>query len=266
MPQGHIMRVSKSCLNNLTANNIMQVGIVGCGAIGSYLIRKIQKDHNLQLAFAYDLDKEKTKKVKAPTLFLPERADIVVEAAGQQAAKEIVPLALRHCNVLMLSVGAFADKKFERKARLLCKKHSHKVLVPSGAIAGLDAISAVRESLSSVTLTTTKNPRSLGRKDKKRTLVFSGTAREACIQLPKNVNVAATLSLAGIGFDRTKVMVYSDPSVERNTHEIAAKGGFGEMRTITSNAPSKENPKTSALAALSAFYTLQSQRPAVVVG
>lgn len=244
----------------------MRVGVIGCGAIGSYLIKGISESPMLELAFVYDTDKEKTKTLKVPVGFFPEDADLIVEAAGQKAAKSLVPRAIIHCDVVVLSAGAFSDKRFEETIRRLCKRHGHRVLIPSGAIAGLDAIASARAGIKSVVLTTTKNPKSLGRADTKRELVFSGTARRACAQLPKNVNVAATLSLAGIGFDRTKVRVYSDPAVKNNTHEVVARGSFGEIRATTSNVPSRANPKTSALAALSAFYTVQSQRPAVVLG
>lgn len=248
----------------------MRVGIVGHGAIGSYLVNEILKTPSLSLAFVYDIDKTKTKSIPKRLVlekienFYKKKPDLVVEAASQQAAKQLAPLILKHSDLLILSVGAFADKAFEKKTRTLCKKH--KILIPSGAIAGLDAIAGVKDKLKTVTLTSTKNPKSLGRKDKRRTLIFSGTAREACKKLPMNINVSATLSLAGIGFDKTKVKVYSDPAVKRNTHEIVAEGSFGDILITTSNLPTPENPKTSALASISAFDTIKRGKPAIVIG
>ena len=142
--------------------------------------------------------------------------------------------------------------------------------VPSGAIAGIDAIRSVKHLLDSVTLTTTKSPKALAgapffetskiKLDSitKSTAIYEGTAAEAVRKFPANVNVAAVLSLAGIGADKTRVKIVADPQSTMNQHEIVAAGSFGEIIVRVNNVPSPGNPKTSFLAVLSAIECLRS--------
>ena len=134
----------------------------------------------------------------------------------------------------------------------LCKKHKTRLFVPSGAIAGIDMLRAMRSELQSVQIVSRKNPRSFGRADKKPTVIFDGNAREACRLYPKNINISATVSLNGIGFDRTKVKMISDPSCKANTHRLEAVHSFGRMSVELSAIPTA-NPRTSSTAAYSAF-------------
>ena len=133
--------------------------------------------------------------------------------------------------------------------------------------------------LDSVTLTTTKNPRDLAgapffnsestrlNSIKKKTLVYQGTAADAVNKFPANINVAAILSLAGIGIQQTKVKIIADPNITVNQHQIEATGAFGEMSITVRNVPSPNNPKTSFLAILSAIECLRSIcEPGIKVG
>ena len=205
--------------------------------------------------------------------FLAEPLDVVVECAGQDAVREhaeAVLLARR--DLLVLSVGALADDDlFERLRRAAARAEAH-LLLPSGAIGGLDALSsAALGGLDQVTLTTRKPPGALqtgterdaylssstgkgGRGEA--VLLYEGPAREAVRLFPANVNVAAALSLAGVGFDRTHVRIYADPAVTRNTHEVRARGWFGELTFTIQNVPT-ENPKTGRITALSALKALR---------
>jgi aspartate dehydrogenase len=129
----------------------------------------------------------------------------------------------------------------------------------------LDGLRAAREAgLDTVTLTTRKPPKGLEGAPclvangidvselAEETVVFDGTATEAVQAFPKNVNVAAALSLAGIGPERTQVRVIADPKATVNSHEVVAEGSFGRLRTVTENKLSPRNPKSSYLASLSA--------------
>jgi aspartate dehydrogenase len=143
------------------------------------------------------------------------------------------------------------------------------VYLPSGAIAGLDALKAVRDELESVVLVTTKNPNSLKgapffdssdidpEKISEPTVLFDGTAKEAVSLFPKNVNVSALLSLVGMGGDNTSVRVVADPNTDKNTHEVNANGKFGNLKITVENVPDSMNPKTSRLATLSAVELLR---------
>jgi len=180
---------------------------------------------------------------------------------------------------MVLSVGALADEELRTALFGLAKQHNCKLYFPSGAVVGIDGLnSASAAGISSVTLTTRKPPSGLMgapyvvehgiELDKlvKETVLFEGTASEAVKAFPANVNVAATISLAGIGFEQTRVRVIADPSLSRNVHEITVEGEFGKFSTRVENLPSPENPKTSYLAALSAVSTLKKIMNPVQVG
>jgi aspartate dehydrogenase len=165
-----------------------------------------------------------------------------------------------------MSVGALAD------GQLLASLQSSRgrIYIPTGAIAGIDAIRAVKHLLDSVTLTTTKAPKALAgapffeTSDIKldaigeKTVIYEGPAADAVKKFPANVNVAAVLSLAGIGFEKTRVRIVADPAFTTNQHEIAATGSFGTFHFTVNNVPSPGNPKTSYLAVLSAIECLRT--------
>jgi aspartate dehydrogenase len=140
--------------------------------------------------------------------------------------------------------------------------------VPSGAIGGIDAIRAVEHLLETVTLTTTKPPAALtgalgfaeweDREITDATVIFDGSASEAVKLFPANVNVGATLSLAGIGPEKTRVTVIADPDAPGNVHQIEAHGRFGRFKFEFINEPHPANPKTSYLAALAAIEALRA--------
>jgi aspartate dehydrogenase len=169
-----------------------------------------------------------------------------------------------------MSVGALADPLFLSELLDIASHNSSRIYVPTGAIAGIDAIRSVRHLLDSVILTTKKTPRALGdapffktnRMDvyaiTEKTTIYEGPALDAVRKFPANVNVAAILSLAGIGLERTKVKIIVDPYTKMNQHEIAASGKFGEMIISVRNIQSPTNPKTSFLAVLSAIECLRS--------
>ncbi len=142
--------------------------------------------------------------------------------------------------------------------------------MPSGAISGIDALKSVKDELESVILITTKHPNSLRDAPffeifkqnldeiNESSTIFEGTASEAVRLFPKNVNVSALLSLAGLGSHETIVRINVDPNTTKNTHEISATGKFGKLTTIIENVPDRNNPRTSKLAILSAIETIRS--------
>src|ERR671910_414405 len=233
------------------------ISIIGCGAIGSEL--------------ALSVDRMMIENVTISSLLDIKHVDIVVEAASQNALTSYLNsiISLKK-DALVMSVGAFANPEFFSQIIKNVEKNDTNLYLPSGAIAGIDAIKSVRSSISYVTITTTKNPNSL--KDspffkktnltidsiKKRTLIFEGSAIEAVQNFPANVNVAALLGLAGIGIEKTKVNVIADPTLRINKHEIKVIGKFGELIVRVKNIPSPTNPKTSYLAVLSVIECLRS--------
>ena len=196
--------------------------------------------------------------------------DIVVEAASQDAVKDVALSVLQNKKDLMImSVGALLDESIYDILSDACKDFKKTIYLPSGAIAGLDGIKSIKDELESLSITTTKHPRSLkGAKFfetsdinldeiNSSTVVYEGTAKEAVTLFPANINVAALLSLTGIGSEKTSVKIVADPNTDKNTHHIEATGKFGKMTFTIENIPDANNPKTSRLAILSAIETLK---------
>jgi aspartate dehydrogenase len=261
-----------------------RVGLVGCGTIGSQLAVAVDSDKiaNASLVALFDVSESNLQNLKSKLhsnpnaysdfgKFLGSGADIIIEAASQDAVRSFGKAILEAGKDLMImSVGALADKDFLAELLQAAAKKGCRIYVPTGAIAGIDAIRSVRNLLDSVTLTTTKSPKALAgapffetgkiKLDEitKSTVIYEGTAAEAVRAFPANVNVAAVLSLAGIGVDKTKVRIVADPQATTNQHEIAAAGSFGEIKITVNNVPSPGNPKTSFLAVLSAIECLRA--------
>ena len=196
--------------------------------------------------------------------------DIVVEAASQDAVMDVSLSVLQNKKDLMImSVGALLDESIYDILSDACKDFKKTIYLPSGAIAGLDGIKSVKNELESISITTTKHPRSLkGAKFfetsdinldeiNTSTVIFEGIAKDAVSLFPANINVAALLSLTGIGSEKTGVKIVADPNTDKNTHHIVAEGKFGKMTFTIENYPDVNNPKTSRLAILSAIETLK---------
>ncbi len=265
------------------------ISIIGCGAIGSELALSVDRTmiENITISSLLDIKLENTEVLKSklsnnnPLVFNNfsdyiksasfKDVNLVIEAASQNALTNYLnEIILLKKDVLVMSVGAFANAEFFSQVIKNVEKNDINLYLPSGAIAGIDAIKSVKSSISYVTLTTTKHPNSL--KDspffkknnivvdsiKKRTLIFEGSAIEAVENFPANVNVAALLGLTGIGLEKTKVNVIADPSLRINKHEIKVIGKFGELIIRIKNIPSSSNPKTSYLAILSVIESLRS--------
>ena len=267
---------------------MVSIGLVGCGFIGSQLAQEIQRrfQGKARLIGLYDADpaqaKKLSKKLKPPVPVLSAsalllRCRLLIEAASPRAAMEWIPRAVSsRKKVMVLSAGALLRRPdLLREAR----KKGVPVYVPSGALCGLDGIKAAAvQGLKSVILTTRKPPISfsgapgVARKGidlkslRKPKVLFEGTAEKAVEDFPQNINVAATLALAGIGPNRTRVRIVADPGVRDNIHEIMAVGRFGKLTVRTENRPSAENPKTSFLAVQSAVAALSQILDPVKIG
>ena len=266
----------------------LRVGIIGLGAIGSRLVEILAKEFQdeARVAFLCDLKKNRIQEIKskwAPAAralswnSLVDRSDLVIEAASQEVALSIAKRALQQDKqVLILSVGGLLA--WNGLTQIVEKTRGH-LWIPSGALAGVDGLlAASRGSIQKVTLTTRKplaafkgSPYFKEKKIKlsniqEPLLVFEGTASEAIRAFPKNVNVAATLALAGLGPEKTFVKIFTSSTYERNQHEIEIEGSFGRIRTQVENLPSPANLKTSELAILSAWATLKKIFGRVTIG
>ena len=198
------------------------------------------------------------------------RPQAVVEAASHDAVREhLVALLEAGVGAVVLSAGALADDELRRRAEQAATRSGALFFVPSGGIGGLDALkTACLGGVDEVSIQVAKPPAAwkgiafveklgidLDRLQGPRTL-FEGPAREGVPHFPQNVNIAAVLSLAGIGMDRTRLKVVADPALTLNTHTIQVAGQCGRFTVILENVPSPDNPKTSWLACYSALAAL----------
>jgi len=261
---------------------LKRVGLLGCGAIGSEIAFAIDSGKiSAKLTHIYDFSKENSAKLvdklqNKPVitenvgLLAASPVDMIIEAASQDAVRDdILSILQNRKDVMIMSVGALLDETIFDIVMDGCKDFNKRVYLPSGAIIGLDGIRAVQDELDMVTLVTTKNPKALkGAKffetstidpDKitQSTIIYEGSAQEAVRLFPANINVAALLSLAGIGSQKTRVKIVADPQTDKNTHEIQAEGKFGKFSIKVENVPSPNNPKTSRLATLAAIECLK---------
>ncbi len=261
---------------------LLKIGIVGCGAIGGSLANTVVRDlaAGARLSALYDLDCPKArllarsftnKKIFAADSLeqLISKSDLVIEAAGAncagQIAREVIAWGK---DVMIMSVGGIVSSF---PALVKAGKRAHaRIYIPSGAIAGIDALKAANlGKISRVILTTRKNPQAFRgvkyieekkidlNKIKEDTVIFSGNAQQAMKFFPQNINVAGILSLAGIGPAKTRVNIIACPGVSRNIHEIEIVSPAGRIFTRTENVLHPQNPKTSYLAVLSAVATLK---------
>lgn len=200
------------------------------------------------------------------------RPQAIVEAASHEAVQaHLVEILQAGVSVIVLSAGAMADDRLRNDAEAASGRSGAQLYVPSGGIGGLDALKAAcAAGVDSVSIQVAKPPaawkdiafvEALGIDLDALTgacTLFKGTAREGVPHFPQNVNIAAVLSLAGIGFDRTQLEVVADPALTRNTHTIRVTGKTGRFTVVLENVPSPDNPKTAWLACYSALAVLRS--------
>ncbi len=259
----------------------IKIGVAGCGALGTIVCQALQDGID-----GYDfvgVSDVNPKDFGVPNMSfakLAEASDMVVECLPPAIVPDLaVEVLKRNKTLMMISACALLLSPVINE---MLKNSSGRIMVPSGAIAGLDAISALNcanngTGIDSATIATTKHPRGLKGAPyivskninletlSEKTLIFRGNALEAAKAFPANVNVAATLSLAGIGPEKTQVEVWADPEAKGNCHEITVKGGSSTIKTSVENLPDPSNPKSSMLAGHSIIATLKKQTKMISV-
>ncbi|MBI4184892.1 MAG: aspartate dehydrogenase [Proteobacteria bacterium] len=263
------------------------VGIGGLGAIGLRVAKALDAGiPGLRLVAVSARDRDKAARNMAgfrtpvPVVGLSELAglaEVVVECAPAKAFEEVAYAAVRAGRIFMpLSVGQLLPR-MDLVAE--AERSGARIIVPTGALLGLDAVRAAAEgTVRSVTIVTRKPPKGLKGaphlvenrieidKLKEPLKVFEGTARAAAKGFPANVNVAAALSLAGIGPDRTQVQVWADPTVDRNTHTIKVDSDTTRFTMTIEGVPTEENPATGKLTPLSVIAALRALASPLKVG
>ena len=266
---------------------MQRVAIAGFGAIGKVVAQALDRGiDGLQLAAVSARDAARAERALAgfahPVPVLPlgrlwEEADIVVECAPAALLRDIAEPALTAGRTLIvLSCGALLDN-FDLID--LARRHNARILVPTGALLGLDAVQAAAQgAISKIHMITRKPPGGLDGAPylvqhgisvaglDRALCVFAGTAREAARGFPANVNVAAALALAGIGPDRTTIEIWADPAVDRNIHRIEVEADAARLSLQIENVPSLDNPKTGRLTPLSVIALLRKLTSPLAIG
>ena len=261
----------------------LRIALAGFGAIGRTVADRLTKGIAGLRLTAIGVRDPATPRTDLPPgvvatslAGLAEHADIVVECAPAALLPTIAEPALRAGRTLVvLSCGALLDQMHLVD---LARAHGGRIMVPTGALLGLDAVAAAAEGeIHTIRMITRKPPRGLigapylvehGIELEGLTAplrVFEGTAREAARGFPANLNVAVALSLAGIGPDRTRLEIWADPGVTRNTHTIELDADSARLSMQIENVPS-ENPKTGRITALSVIALLRKLRSPLAVG
>lgn len=259
----------------------LRVGLIGLGAIGRRVIELAEETAPGEMNFVGALVREPDRPrpgveiplVSSASELLALEPDVVVEAAGHDALIQHGPSILAAgCDLLFLGVGAFAMPEVEQSIRNAAIEGGATARVASGAIGALDAISAASVGgIESVTHNVRKPARTLLPHDEADRLtgpleMFRGPVREGALIFPESINVAAAVSLAGIGLDDTEVCVIADPAVDRNQHEVEVKGAFGWMKFEIRGIPTEENPKTGRIVAMSVVRQLRLRRAPLSIG
>jgi aspartate dehydrogenase len=273
---------------NLTKNSekSLRVAIAGLGPIGKGAAEALDQGiDGLSLAAVSVQNPEKHHNwlgtLKRPPAILPieglcDVADIVIECAPAKLLRSIVaPFVEKGKTAIVLSAGALLENEDLIE---VARQNGGQIMVPTGALIGLDAVTAAAVGeIHSVRMVTRKPVQGLAGAPflvennididqiKEPLKIFDGTAREAAKGFPANLNVAVALSLAGIGPDRTRLEIWADPALTRNVHRVEVDSDAARFSMSIENIPS-ENPKTGRITALSVIALLRKQRAALRVG
>ncbi|AXI44778.1 aspartate dehydrogenase [Sulfitobacter sp. SK012] len=251
----------------------MKIGLIGNGAIATYVRNALeQRPHQIDAVLM-----RPTRVAENPGLYvgsvqdLPDDLDLVIDCAGHAALAAHGPAVLRRgIDMITVSLGALAEQNVLQSLEAAANEGGAKLHLASGAIGALDCLQAARVGqLEQVTYVGRKPPIGwqgspaeqkidLGSLKSGAQIHFEGTAREAALAYPKNANVAAAVALAGVGFDKTHVRLIADADISSNIHEIEATGDFGSFRFQISGQSLPDNPRSSALAAMSVLSKLDN--------
>lgn len=262
----------------------MKIAIIGQGAIGRYVREKlVERGHEI-VALIVRPERLPERPVDSSGMLyvssvddLPEDIEHVIDCAGHEAlAKFGRDILRRGIDVTTVSIGALADSDVYYDLELGAAEGHSRLILASGAIGALDCLRSARVGkLQEVTYVGRKPPQGWkgSPADEKLDLDnlppgehvhFDGTARDAAMQYPKNANVAAAVALAGLGFDDTRVLLIADPEASGNIHQVRASGEFGSFSFEILGRTLPNNPRSSALAAMSVVARIEQETDGVV--
>lgn len=261
----------------------IRVGMLGCGSMGKYVIDAFEagKVPNAEIAVVcvrtmQSKGVDRVHEAGIPLItdsaqLLDYDLDVVAECASQDSVIANGERLLRAgISFIPMSLGALVDAELLESFKKAAEESGSKLIVPSGGIGALDAFQgAMIPGIESVHMTTRKPPRAWKKipyvekmnldldNMTEPVLIFDGPARDCVKELPQNINIAAALSLATLGFDKTHITIYADPNMIYNTHTIETKGQTGKITITFENEPVPENPKTAYQACASLVATIK---------
>jgi aspartate dehydrogenase len=254
--------------------------LIGCGAIGLEVTKRLMDDPEVRIEQilvrpgkeeAVSGDIGDSVRIISSIEDLDPIPDFVLECASHEAVTEFGPYFLdKGIDFGVISIGALSDPILMECLEAASRRGDSQLFIVPGAIGGMDALAAAgAESLDEVIYTSRKPPMSWtgtpADEDfdlaaiKEETIIYQGSARQAAKLYPKNANVAATIALAGLGFEETQVTLVADPGAKGNVHHLEARGSFGELDVTIVGNPLPNNPKSSALTAFSAVRALKNR-------
>ncbi len=264
---------------------MLRLGLIGYGAIGLHVREAMAAGRiegvELRAALVRRPRDEVTTRpdiTHDPDRFFNYSMDVVVECAGHDAVRAYAERVLDDgMDLLVTSVGAFTDTALYERVLAAAKRNGKRLILPSAGIGAIDILSAAAVGgLDSVTVTVRKDPSawkgtaaqdlvdldSLTRPH----VVFDGPVREGARLYPQNVNISAAVALAGIGLDRTRVVIVADPTITTHVVEVEAVGAFGRFTFMEDVAVSAENRKTGRIVAMALVKTVRQLASTLVVG
>jgi aspartate dehydrogenase len=266
----------------------MDVVLIGYGAIAQEVLKRIGTDEPAKIkgivvrpARVDEVRKDVAARGFDVASSLDElgfRPDLVAECAGHGGVRDFGADTLRRgIDFLVISIGSLADAALEAELIAAAEEGGAKLVLAAGAVAGADALAAARVGgLTRVSYTSRKPPGAWKGTPAEQvcdldavtaeTELYAGTARAAATDYPQNANVAATIALAGAGFEATQVRLVADPAAGGNIHQLEAEGMFGSFSMEIRGKPLPDNPKTSTLAAHSVVAEIRRRAGAVEIG
>lgn len=265
----------------------LKVAFIGWGAVNS-CVAGLLRERSTNVEFVAVATRDASKHLHAiprgahaitkPEALASLAPDVVVEAASKSAVEMWVPSALKVAKtVIVSSTSAFVDGELLMRLRDVADQCNSRLIVPTGAIGGIDALSSAAVlDLEEVVHRISKPPSAWRNTNAEKnvdlsslsepTIFFSGSARAAATEFPQNANSTVVTALAGIGLERTIVELVADPLLQRNQHTISARGSFGQFVITLENEPLRTNPKSSELTALNLTKLIEEQSARIVVG
>ncbi|MEX0283782.1 MAG: aspartate dehydrogenase [Paracoccaceae bacterium] len=257
----------------------MIIGLIGRGAIARYVSEALdQRGHRVGAILLRPDRVDPDAALQVGSVQALPDLDLMIDCAGHDALRSYGPEILaRGVDMITVSIGALADAETERALTRAAEAGGARLHLASGAIGALDCLSAARAGqLSSVTYTGRKPPHGwkgspvdakldLDGLTDGSAVHFEGTARAAALEYPKNANVAAAVALAGLGFDDTQVRLIADATIGQNIHEVTAEGDFGQFHFQIAGNALPDNPRSSALAAMSVVSKLDQLNRSVTL-